>query len=86
MRRRGCGRSFLRLFFGLFFLAGRGFLVVYVWAFLLNWRANNRYLPNSCVVLDKKLATGMSDVVVIRDNVHWTVQRPSYQFGAQPGS
>jgi hypothetical protein len=45
----------------------------------MEWRADNRYLPNSCVVLDKRLASGMSDVVVVRDDIHWTEQRPSYR-------
>jgi hypothetical protein len=80
MRRRdsGCGCAFLGLFFGLFFLAGCGFLVVCARGFLLDWRANNRYLPNSCVVLDRRLATGMSNDVVVSGDFSWTVQRPSY--------
>ena len=46
----GCG------FFGLVFIAGCGFLVMLVGGFLLpDWRANNRYLPTTCVVLDRRL-------------------------------
>ena len=66
------------LLFGLSFLAGCGLLVAYVSAVLLESRANNRYLPNSCLVLDRRLATGMSDVVVVRDGEHWTQPKPSY--------
>ena len=66
------------LLFGLSFLAGCGLLVAYVSAVLLESRANNRYLPNSCLVLDRRLATGMSDVVVVRDGEPWTQPKPSY--------
>ncbi|MFI5456789.1 MAG: DUF3592 domain-containing protein [Isosphaerales bacterium] len=60
MKRENSGCSVA--FFGLFFLAGCGSLVMLVWGFLLlDWRANNRYLPNSCVVLDRRLAKEMSD-------------------------
>jgi hypothetical protein len=30
---------------------------------LLDWRANNRYLPNTCVVLDRRLASQRSEPV-----------------------
>jgi hypothetical protein len=54
----GCGWAFS----GLFFLMGCASLVMLVWVFLLlDWRANNRYLPNSCVVLDRRLASTMSE-------------------------
>jgi hypothetical protein len=56
----GCAGAF----FGLFFLAGCAFLVLLAWALLLDWRANHRYLPNSCVVLDSKLAITMKELVV----------------------
>jgi len=60
MQRENSGCS--GAFFGLFFLAGCGSLVMLVWGFLLlDWRANNRYLPNSCVVLDRRLAKQMGD-------------------------
>jgi hypothetical protein len=77
-RESGCYSAILGLFFGLFFLAGCGFSVVCVWIFLLDWKANNRYLPNTCVVLDRRLATGISDVVVVRGDLHTTEQRPSF--------
>jgi hypothetical protein len=62
IRRRdaGCGCAF----FGLFFLTGCAFLVLLMWALLLDWMANHSYLPNSCVVLDKRLDSTMKDVVV----------------------
>ncbi len=51
-RKTGCGF----VLFGLFFVAGCGALVMLVGAFLLtDWRANYRYQPNSCVVLDRRL-------------------------------
>jgi hypothetical protein len=75
----GCGNRLLGLFFGFVFLAGCGFSVVCVQACLLEWRADNRYLPNSCVVLDKRLAEGLSDVVVVSGETEWTEQRPSYR-------
>jgi hypothetical protein len=54
----GCGCAF----FGLCFLMGCMSLVMLVWGFLLlDWRANNRYLPNSCVVLDRRLASTLTD-------------------------
>jgi hypothetical protein len=74
----GCGCAVLGFFFGLFFVAGCGLLVAGIWGFLLDWRANNRYLPNSCVVLDRRLAAGTSEDVVVRGDVPSTVQRPSY--------
>jgi hypothetical protein len=77
VRRRdsGCGWAF----FGLFFLAGCGFSVLMAGLLLLDWRQNNRYLPNFCVVLDRRLATGMSaSVVVVSDGVSRTEPRPSY--------
>jgi hypothetical protein len=50
----GCGCAF----FGLCFLMGCASLVMLVWGFLLtDWRANNLYVPSSCVVLDRRLAT-----------------------------
>ena len=40
------------------FLTGGGILLVLVLFFLIpDWRANERYVPTSCVVLDKKLDT-----------------------------
>ena len=56
----GCGFAF----FGLFLLTGCGFLVLLMWTLLLDWRANNSYLPNSCVVLDKRLAVTTKELVV----------------------
>jgi hypothetical protein len=54
----GCGC----VFFGFCFLMGCAALVMLVWGFILpDWKANNRYLPNTCVVLDRRLATSMSD-------------------------
>ncbi len=41
----------------LLFIAGCASLVMLVGGFLVpDWRANNRYVPGSCVVLDKRLA------------------------------
>jgi hypothetical protein len=74
----GWANAVVGLFSWLFFLAGCGFLVVFVRGSLLEWRANNRYLPNSCVVLDRRLATGTIDDVVVGDDAPQTVQRPSY--------
>ncbi len=59
MDKKNSGCSFA--FSGAFLLMGCASLVMLVWGFLLtDWRANNRYLPNSCVVLDKRLATQMA--------------------------
>jgi hypothetical protein len=56
--RFGCGI----LFFGLFFVGGCLLLVMVVWGMLLKeWRVNNRYLPNTCLVLDKRVASMTSD-------------------------
>ena len=66
-------------FFGLVFLAGCGFLVLMGRSLLLDWRANNRYLPNSCVVLDRRLATSMSERVIRVDDVPQMEPRPSYK-------
>jgi hypothetical protein len=45
-----------------FFPLGCASLVMLVWGGLLpEWRANNRYLPNSCVVLDRRLASERFD-------------------------
>jgi hypothetical protein len=79
--RCGCAVSGLVFaFFGLFFLAGCLFLVTSVWGSLLDWRANNQYLPNSCVVLDRRLAIGTRDLVVgvSEDGVPRTEPRPAY--------
>jgi hypothetical protein len=66
----GCGCAL----FGLFFFAGCGSLVMLVWGFLrVDWRANNRYLPNSCVVLDRRLATEMGGA-----NPDGGLARPTY--------
>jgi hypothetical protein len=79
----GCGCAFIGLvfaFFALFFLAGCGFLGLMGGSLLLEWRANNRYLSNSCVVLDGRLAIGTSDhVVEVADGVPRTEPRPSYR-------
>ena len=84
IRRRDsrCGCAFFGLvfaFFGLFFLAGCGFLVLMGGILLRDWRANNRYLPNSCVVLDGRLATGTREHVVRVDDAPQTEWRPSYK-------
>ncbi len=61
MESRTPGRTFA--FSGLFVLVGCGTLVMLVWGFLLlDWRANNRYLPNSCMVLDRRLARAEGQV------------------------
>jgi hypothetical protein len=83
IRRRdsGWGCAFFGLvsaFFGLVFLAGCGFLVLMGGFLLLDWRANNRYLPNSCVVLDRRLAIGTSEHVVHVGDASRTEPRPSY--------
>jgi Protein of unknown function (DUF3592) len=66
-------------FFALIFLAGCGFLVILVAAFALDWRANNRYLPNSCVVLDKRLATGEREHVFLESDIVRTERKASYK-------
>jgi hypothetical protein len=75
-RHSGCGCAFFGLVVA-FFLAGCLFLVILVWALRLDWRANNRYLPNSCVVLDRRLATQMSNVLT-EEGAPGSVQRPTY--------
>jgi hypothetical protein len=72
------GRTLLGLFSGLFFLAGCGLLVVFLRGFALEWKANNRYLPASCVVLDRRLATGTVPDVVVEGDLHRPVERPAY--------
>jgi hypothetical protein len=69
IRRRdsGCGRALFGHFFAflwLLFLVGCVLLLAGVWASLLDWKTNNRYLANSCVVLDKRLAIGTHEVVM----------------------
>ena len=57
---------------GLFFLAGCGSLAMLVFGFILpEWSVNNRYVPNSCVVLDKRImnnqaATGRTEYPQIK--------------------
>jgi hypothetical protein len=72
----GCVRVFLGLVFGLFLVAGCGFSVLVVSVYLMDSRVNHRYLPSSCVVLDKKLATEMRATVVVRGEDTFTELRP----------
>jgi hypothetical protein len=55
-------------------------LVAGGWGSLLDWRANNRYLPNSCVVLDRRLAIDTRDLVVgvSQEGVPRTESKPVY--------
>jgi hypothetical protein len=66
-------------FFGLFFLAGCGFLVLMGGFLLRDWKANNRYLPNSCVVLDGRLALGTTEQVILEGDTSRTESRPAYK-------
>jgi hypothetical protein len=78
----GCGCAF----FGLFLFTGCGFSVLLMWALLLDWRANYSYLPNSCVVLDRRLASTMKELVVrvndegISETKRVPVYRPEIQI------
>jgi hypothetical protein len=75
-RDSGCVGVFLGLVFGLFLVVGCGISVLLVSVYLLDWRVNHRYLPSSCVVLDKKLATEMVATSVDRGEVAFTELRP----------
>jgi hypothetical protein len=56
------GAGCLCAFFSIFFLAGCGFLLLMVWTVALpEVRANTRYVPKRCVVLDKKMGLSEGD-------------------------
>jgi hypothetical protein len=51
----------------LLFLAAFGGVVMIVWGWLIpDWRANHRYVANSCLVLDKKLDETTMEVVAAK--------------------
>jgi hypothetical protein len=72
------------LLFGLFFLLGFAALVAIVFGFILpEWRANNRYLSSSCVVLDKRVSMATKLSPRTKGGTHYPEIKISYQVDGQ---